>query len=111
MSSERPLKPRERLLASAEAWSHATGRSLGALSSIVSNHGSTLERLKNPATGVNDITLEKFARFLVDASNWPEGVEVPAEVIAFGHAVGVSPPCPAPATGQTGELSGRERAA
>lgn len=87
---------RARLFAGAEAWSAATGRSLGALSSLVTNHGGTLDRLRDPGAAVTDITLEKFARFLIDPANWPER-EADAEhqgwppeaALKFGEAVGV----------------------
>lgn len=80
---------RDRLFAAAEAWSLANGRSLGALSSIVVNHGQALERLRDPSNKVTDATLEKFAAFLADAANWPEGV-VPQEAIDLAHVVGVT---------------------
>jgi hypothetical protein len=105
-----PVKPRDRLLALAEQWAAATGRSLGALSSVVSNQGGTLDRLRDPATAVTDSTLEKFARFLADAANWPDG-EVPDEARAFAHVCGVSAGTPALATGESDDLSGRAAAA
>lgn len=95
MSLITPIKPRERLLQAAELWSEATGRSLGALSSLVSNHGSTLDRLRDPANAVTDKVVEKFARYLIDPANWPEGVAVPEAVAAFGQVVGVCPHDPA----------------
>lgn len=95
------------------SWSAADGADvpLSRLSKRVVDDGKFFDNLLAMRRGPSTDTLEKFAAFLVDASNWPEGVAVPAEVIAFGHAVGVSAPCPAPATGQVGELSGREAAA
>lgn len=89
-----PTRLRDRLLTAAEAWSAATGRTLGALSSVVSNHAQTIDRLRDPANKVTDATLEKFAAFLADPANWPEGA-VPQEAIDLAHVVGVTLPCPA----------------
>lgn len=105
-----PIKPRVRLLAAAELWAAATGRTLGALSSLVTNQGSTLARLNDPANAVTDATLERFARFLVEPGNWG-GADVPAEVIAFGHAVGVTAQVAALSAGKHGENSPGECAA
>lgn len=88
---QEPIKPRDRLLGVAALWSEATGRSAGALSSVVSNHGSTLDRLRDPSLAVTDTTLEKFARFLADAANWPGG-DVPPEALALAHVTGVCLP-------------------
>lgn len=96
---------RTRLFTAADAWCAATGRSLGALSSVVTNHGSTLERLRDPNAAVTDVTLEKFARFLLDQNNWPEGAGIPEEVIAFGHAVGISASAAVASIGHEGEMS------
>jgi hypothetical protein len=85
----------ERLKRVAQLWADANGRSLGALATIVANHGSFFERLAAPDAGTTTATLEKFARFLTEAANWPEGM-VPQEVCLFAHAVGVSGgACPA----------------
>lgn len=99
---EQALRPRlrDRLLDAAEAWSRATGRTLGALSSVVSNHAQTIERLRDPANKVTDATLEKFAAFLADPANWPGGA-VPQEAIDLAHVVGVTPPPVASSTGNT----------
>jgi hypothetical protein len=80
---------RDRLLHAAEAWSRATGRTLGALSSVVSNHAQTIERLRDPDNKVTDATLERFAVFLADPVNWPGG-EVPQEAVDLAHVTGVS---------------------
>ncbi len=96
-----PPRLRDRLLHAAEAWSRATGRTLGALSSIVSNHAQTVERLRDPSNKVTDATLEKFAAFLADPANWPQGA-VPQEAIDLAHVVGVSVPCPALSSGNIG---------
>lgn len=84
----------DKLRAASACWCEATGRSLGALSSIVTNQGSFFDRLGNSRNGTNTTTLEKFARFLTDPTNWPTAEEggdgrLPEAVLAFGHAVGV----------------------
>ena len=84
-----PPRLRARLLAAAEAWSEKTGRTLGALSCVVSNHARTIERLRDPSNKVTDATLEKFARFLADPANWPGGA-VAQEAVDLAHVVGVS---------------------
>lgn len=75
---------RARLFTAADAWCAATGRSLGGLSSLVTNHGSTLERLRDPGAAVTDVTLEKFARFFADPANWPEVTDRPTAELHEG---------------------------
>lgn len=115
MSFNQSIKPRDRLLTVAELWSAATGRSLGALSSVVTNHGSTLDRLRDPGNAVTDATLEKFAAYLLDPANWPEPpagqARVPDQVRAFAHAVGVSLSATPLATGKTAANSHAANAA
>lgn len=89
MQQTEPALLLDRLLVSARLWAAATGRSLGALASVVVNHGSFFERLESPGASTTTATLEKFARFLVDPANWPDGA-VPGEVAAFGHVTGIS---------------------
>lgn len=91
-------------MAVAELWSAATGRSLGALSSVVSNHGGTLDRLRDTSNSVTDATLEKFARFLADPANWPDR-EVPEEAKAFAHRVGVTVEPASASPGKAGDIT------
>lgn len=119
MNSCEPIRPRDRLLAVARLWSAATGRTEGALSSVVTNNGGTLDRLRDPANAVTDATLERFARFLAEPANWP-GAEVPEEALHFAHVTGIpavatreaadSGEAGAVATGENGEMSGRAAA-
>lgn len=104
MTSPALLKPRDRLLALATLWSEASGRSLGALSSMVMNHGGALERLNDPAKSVTDATLERFAEWFLRPANWP-AEDVPEEAFAFAHVVGVSADHAAPSAGKTCEGS------
>lgn len=55
-------------------------------------------------------TLEKFARFLADAGNWPEG-EVADEAKALAHVVGVTAPSPVLSAGQTDKASSAQEKA
>jgi hypothetical protein len=89
MNQSSPPRLRDRLFAAAEAWSAATGRTTGALSSVVANHGQALERLRDPANKVTDATLEKFAAFLADGANWPGG-QIPQVAVDLAHVVGIS---------------------
>lgn len=91
MDQVSPLRLRDRLLLAADAWCAATGRSVGALSSVVANHAQTLQRLRDPSNNVTDATIEKFAAFLSDPANWPEGA-VSQEAIDLAHRVGVTIP-------------------
>lgn len=89
MEQDQPTPLVERLKQVSALWVAATGRSLGALATIVANHGSFFERLDSPGAGTTTPTLEKFARFLLAPDNWPEA-QVPLEVARFAHAVGIS---------------------
>lgn len=89
MEQDQPTPLVERLKQVSALWVAATGRSLGALATIVANHGSFFERLDSPGAGTTTPTLEKFARFFVEPDNWPDA-QVPLEVARFAHAVGVS---------------------
>lgn len=104
MDAHSNLRLRDSLLAAAEIWAQRTGRSTGALASLVVNHGAALDRLRDPAARVTDATLERFAAFLGSGSNWPDGA-VPHEANEFCHRVGFTSALPAAATGKTGEHS------
>lgn len=110
MNVHAPPSPVDRLNVATQLWCEATGRSRGALASIVANDGKFFTRLDSPDATTTVAMLQRFARFLGDPANWPEGEDghrsVPEEVAAFVHVTGVSPATPDPATGQSGELSG-----
>ena len=95
----------DRLRTSAQLWAEATGGTFARLGREAINDGGFFTRLDSPNPSCTTATLEKFARFLGDAANWPDGM-VPGDVAAFVHVVGVSPAALAPATGQIGDLSG-----
>lgn len=84
-----PLRLVDRLTISAELWSAANDGSLAKLGRLVMNDSSYFNRTESPQ-GTTTGTLERFARFLGGAENWPDG-EVPPEVREFVHAVGVTP--------------------
>lgn len=76
-----------------------TGRAtLARLGRRVVNDTSFFARLENPGASTTTTTLERFARFLHDAANWPGGV-VPVEACELAHRVGVSAAPPALSAG------------
>lgn len=100
-----PVRLREALRRAADEWCTATGRSLGALSTLVSNYAGTISRLDDPGAAITDLKLEQFARWLAQPANWPEGrVEKGAE--EFAHRVGISVAGTVPASGKPEQLSG-----
>jgi hypothetical protein len=86
---------KSRLLASANSWVVATslaeGREvpLNRLAKLVMDDGKFFAGLDSRRYGPSVDTLEKFARFLSDPANWPDGL-VPEEAIQFAHVTGVS---------------------
>lgn len=95
----------DRLRWCAEQWCEANSATLARLGRCVVNDGGFFGRVSSPEASTTTATLEKFARFLGDPANWPDGA-VPDDVCAFVHIVGVSARAPAPATGQADDLSG-----
>lgn len=104
-SMSEPLTLPERLRLSAQLWTERTGFTLARLGRDVVNDGGFFARIESGAAPTTT-TLEKFASFLGDAGNWPEGA-VPEEVAAFVHVTGVRAPVLAAATGFEAELSGQ----
>lgn len=100
-----------RLAETADAWCAAWGRAeqapvpLSRLSKRVMDDGKFFENLSDMRRGPSTDTLEKFARFLADPANWPEGA-VAEEARALAHVVGVSLIPAEPSAGNEGELSG-----
>ncbi len=82
----------DRLRSCAELWAGANSASLAKLGRLAVNDSSYFNRIESPQ-GTTTVTLERFARFLLDASNWPDG-DAPGEVMSFAHAVGVAPKAP-----------------
>lgn len=98
------MKLKTRLRRLAERWCDAHDRSLARLSTLVMNDGGFFERLRNPKAGVTDGTLEKFAKFFADASNWPLA-NVPEEANDFLHVLGLTATCGVASPGSSGDLS------
>ena len=101
----------DRLRNCAEQWADASDKaSLARLGRLVVNDNGFFSRLESPGATTTVATVEKFAAFLVDAGNWPEGV-VPNEARGFAHVVGISAPLTAPSAGKGDEVSPAEKAA
>jgi hypothetical protein len=94
----------ERLHRCGMAWSAAHEAPLTRLGRIVVNDGGLLQRISQPGASVTTATLEKFAGFLADPANWPEG-EVPQEALNLAHVVGVSAAAPTLSPGKTSDNS------
>lgn len=73
----------------AHIWAGAHDASLARLGKFVVNDGGFFTRLETQVQGTTTATLEKFAVFLNDAGNWPDGA-VPKEAIDLAHRVGIS---------------------
>ena len=80
----------DRLFAAARAWVEAHDATLARLGRAVVNDTSFFARLEKPQASPTTATLEKFARYLADPVNWPEG-KVADEAKALAHVVGVTP--------------------
>lgn len=89
----------DRLRECADLWTAAHAARPGRLGRLVINDGGFFTRIESPGASVTTATLERFARFLADPANWPEGEDgrgaVPEAVHAFAHVVGVCPDSPA----------------
>lgn len=88
MKPEQPPRLIDRLRCCADIWVASNAASLARLGRAVLNDSSYFNRTESPQ-GTTTATLEKFARFLGDGGNWPDGA-VPREVCEFVHVVGVS---------------------
>jgi len=94
---ETPVSPIERLRRCADLWLRAhsatvVGRppTLARLGRAVVNDGGFFARLADTES-TTTATLDKFAHYLLDPVNWPEG-EVPDEARIFAHVMGVTRP-------------------
>lgn len=79
----------DRLRQVAQLWVSAQDASLARLGKTVVNDGGFFTRLETQVQGTTTATLEKFAAYLGDPGNWPEGV-VPQEAIDLAHRVGIT---------------------
>jgi hypothetical protein len=78
----------DHLRQAARIWVAAHDASLARLGKSVVNDGGFFTRLETQVQGTTTATLEKFAAFLTDTGNWPDGA-VPQEAIDLAHRVGV----------------------
>lgn len=98
------LDLKSRLALAAEAWARAHADEAGEpaplsrLSKPLAGDGKFFDNLPAMRRGPSTDTLEKFARFLADPANWPDG-KVAAEAAALAHVVGVLPAAAAPGDG------------
>lgn len=99
-----PLTLTERLLSASDCWTQAHDATLARLGKIVANDTAFFTNLAKMRRGPSTDTLEKFARFLADPANWPEG-EVADEAKALAHVVGVSAPDSSASAGKGDETS------
>lgn len=95
---------KSRLLDCAERWAAAhDGAPLSRIGKTVAGDANFFDRISRGG-GVNLATLEKFAGFLADPANWPDGA-VPKEAVAFAHVTGVTPMDAMPSAGIADESS------
>jgi hypothetical protein len=106
MDMTAPLRLIDRLRDCAQAWADANGATPARLGRLAINDSSYFNRVESPQ-GTTTATLEKFARFLSDAANWPEG-RVPCEVCDFAHVVGISSAACGSSAGNAGQSSGEQ---
>ena len=103
---------RSKLQAAASAWCEAHNAPHSRLGKAVAADAAFFDRVEGrdvlPCTVA---TLTKFARFLADPVNWPEG-KVADEAKGLAHVVGVTAPAPSLSAGQSVDASSeREQAA
>lgn len=109
MNAEPALSLVDRLRVVAHCWVTASQSSLSRLGKAVVNDGGFFTRLETQVQGTTTATLERFAAFLGDSANWPEGA-VPQEAIDLAHRVGITPVAGALSAGH-GEAISRDRSA
>ncbi|KLE32438.1 hypothetical protein [Aurantiacibacter luteus] len=107
MTSERPLL--DLLNACADTWAQANMTTLAQLSLRVTGGNNRFFRDLAAGSDPGVGRVERFARFLHDPANWPEGL-VPEVACELAHRVGVSGAALSAATGQAVDLSGLARA-
>ena len=90
---------KSRLIRCAESWAAAHDCGVTRIGKRVAGDANFFARLAQPEASCTTATLEKFARFLGDAANWPAGL-VPLAVRDFVKVVGVHPSPLAPLEAQ-----------
>lgn len=109
MDSDEPIRLNARLRTCGDQWAAVNGASLAALGRLAINDSSFFNRIDSPR-GTTTATLERFAQFLTDPANWPDGA-VPPEVCEFAHVVGISSAACSASAGCSDEMSGALRQA
>lgn len=99
----------ERLQRCAMLWTDAHSAAPGRIGRVVVNDAGVLPRISQPGASVTTATLEKFAAYLADPVNWPEGV-VPQEAVDLAHVVGVTPAGAGLSPGKSAGVSRQEAA-
>ena len=102
---------RSKLKSAADAWCKAHDAPASRLGKAVAADAAFFDRVEGrdvlPCTVA---TLEKFARYLADPVNWPEG-QVADEAKALAHVVGVTPDGVTASAGKSDEASSGRAAA
>lgn len=104
---------KSRLVRACETWAaaHAAAEArevpLSRIGKRVAGDANFFQRIEPSWATCNITTLERFAQFLGDGANWPDG-SVPEDVRDFVHVIGVNPPGEALSPGKGGEISRRE---
>lgn len=80
---------KSRLIRSCEAWAEAHACGLSRIGKLVAGDANFFRRMERPEANCNVATLERFAQFLADGSNWPNGT-IPELVCDFIHVTGVT---------------------
>jgi hypothetical protein len=80
---------KSRLIQSAGEWAAAHDCGLSRIGKRVAGDANFFARLGAPDATCNLATLERFARYLGDGSNWPDGA-VPEGVRGFVHVFGIT---------------------
>lgn len=92
MNAPQPLTLEDRLRIACASWCAANDAKPGRLGRLAINDGGFFTRLENnPGASTTTTTLTRFAEFLADPANWPDGL-VAEEAQALAHVVGVSGP-------------------
>lgn len=95
----------DRLRDCANAWGAAHDAKPSRLGLLVVNDSGFFSRLAAREASTTTATLEKFARFLAEPENWPDGT-VPGEVREFTHVVGITAPVAPSSTDNPGDNIG-----
>lgn len=105
-----PIPLEERLTDCAARWAEANSCTTARLGRLVANDTSFFTRLARPDASTTIAMASRFARFMADASNWPDGA-VPQEAFEFAHVTGISTAPARASAGKAGDMSTGQEAA